>query len=267
MSFIKDVWSGTDYIPYVWDKWLADPDGKMFVVEADGRPVGMNRVRFLEDGSAWFEGVRVHPDYRGRGLASKLGENSMRVARQRGIGVYRLTSGSHNKAAHRQIARINFLEVARFSVYEPPKRMRFRNRGLARLATSDEFEKVRGLIKKSQEFELGRGMFWHDYTAASLTSEVIGRLVNEGAVRTFGEAVVVTRECGEGAGTWEEFCFVGGPVKDAMNLIESTMGWSKTAEVRWVFLPQRSPLIRALRSRGFRRNFAMVLFERQAANG
>ena len=80
MSFIREVWGGHDYIPYVWDWWLKDRTGKMFVVEVDGVPVGMNRVRFLEDGSAWFEGVRVHPDFRGKGLATMLGENSMKVA-------------------------------------------------------------------------------------------------------------------------------------------------------------------------------------------
>ncbi|HKT22045.1 MAG TPA: GNAT family N-acetyltransferase, partial [Nitrososphaerales archaeon] len=96
MSFIKDVWGGHDYIPRVWDHWIRDPRNKMFVVTVDGTPVGMNRLRFMEDGSAWFEGARVHPDYRSQGLGSLLGENSMKLAKDLGITTFRLTSGSRN---------------------------------------------------------------------------------------------------------------------------------------------------------------------------
>lgn len=266
MSFIKDVWGGHDYIPYVWDWWMKDPNGKMFVVEVDRVPVGMNRVRFLEDGSAWFEGVRVHPDFRGKGLATMLGENSMRVAKERGIGVYRLTSGSTNHLAHRQIARIRFEEVTRYSVYAPPEGRRRPRRRVARKAGEEDVNAVVRLVEGSREFRLGRGVFWHGYTAASLTREVIRNLVREGAVWTFGDAVAVTREYGE-HWTWEELCFVGGPAEDAQKLIDSVLGWSRRAKVRWVFVPQGSPIIHGLRARGFRRKYSGVLFERLAAKG
>ncbi len=266
MSFIKEVWGGHDYIPYVWDWWMKDPTGRVFVVEVDGAPVGMNRVRFLEDGSAWFEGVRVHPDFRGKGLATMLGKNSMRVAEARGIRVFRLTSGSRNKLAHRQIARIKFEEVARYSAYEPPKGKRLPRRKGAKKAGKEDIDTVVGMIEGSKEYKLGRGVFWHGYTAASLTPELIRKLVIEGAVWTLGKAVAVTREYGE-RWIWEELCFVGGPADDALRLVESVLGWSKRARERWVFVPQGSPIIHGLRARGFRRNFSGILFERTAANG
>src|SRR5271157_1929223 len=70
IDFIKDVWGGHDYIPKVWDAWIGDRKARMFVVEVDGRPVGMNRMRFLPDGVAWLEGARIHPDFRRKGLAT-----------------------------------------------------------------------------------------------------------------------------------------------------------------------------------------------------
>ena len=266
MSFIKDIWGGHDYIPEVWDEWLKDEHGKMFVVEVEGKPVGMNRVRFLEDGSAWFEGARVHPDFRGRGLASLLGENSMRLARERGIGIFRLTSGSHNRVAHRQIARIRFSEVSRFSVYEPRKGRRPVPALEAEGVTSGELPEFVRLVENSKEFSLGTGVFWHDFTAAALTPEVMRGLAKEGALWRAGQAVAVTREGGEGSGVWEEVCFLGGPITDATKLVLSLIGRNKKASERWVFLPQGSPLIHALRSKGFNRNFSMILFERRAVN-
>jgi hypothetical protein len=52
LDFIKDVWGGHDYIPGVWDEWLADASAEMSVIEVDGRQVGMNRMRSLPDGGA-----------------------------------------------------------------------------------------------------------------------------------------------------------------------------------------------------------------------
>jgi len=267
MSFIKDVWGGHDYIPLVWDRWLKDPTGRMFVVEVDGRAVGMNRIRFLEDRSAWFEGARVHPDYRGRGLASMLGENSMRVARKRGIRVFRLTSGSRNKSAHRQIARIRFREAARFSVYEPRKGLRLSPGPGARMVGRHDISSAMKLIRKTKEFALGRGVAWHEFNAVALTPELVKKRVREGSLWRTGDAVAVVREGGEGGPRWEEISFVGGPVDDASTLISSLVGRDKKAKERWIFVPQKSPLIHMLRSKGFVRNFAMILFERRAAKG
>jgi len=267
MSFIKDVWEGHDYIPLVWDRWLHDRRGRMFVVEADGIPVGMNRVRFLEDGSAWFEGARVHPALRGRGLASMLGENSMRYAEARGVKVFRLTSGSHNRAAHRQISRISFSEAARFSVYEPPKGKKPEPTGSAIRMAPPELLTVMGLLRSAKEFQLGGGVFWHDFTAVSLTKKVVSALLAEGATWRAGDAVAVTRTGSEGEGDWEEICYLGGPVHDSMRLVRALVGRDRDASERYVFVPQGSPIISALREEGYTRNFSMVLFERKAANG
>ncbi len=267
MSFIKDVWGGHDYIPEVWDDWLGDSAGKMFVVEVGGVPVGMNHLKFLEDGSAWFEGVRVHPDYRGRGLASLLGENSMKIARERGVDIFRLTSGSHNKMAHRQIARIKFAEVARFSAYEPRGKVMPKPTKDTIKVTAKEASRVMSQIEQTKEYQLGRGVFWHNWTATSMSPKVVKDLLAEGAVWRNGNAVAVVREGGEGIQRWEELCFIGGPEAEAWDLLKSLFGRNAGVTNRWAFLPQKSPLIHRLRAEGFVRNFSMILFERRAANG
>ena len=267
MSFIKDVWGGHDYIPSVWGQWLRSKEGKMFVVEMDGVPVGMNRVRFLEDGSAWFEGARVHPKFRGRGLATLLGENSVRFAGARGVKVFRLTSGSHNRAAHRQISKIRFRETARFSVYEPPKGKTPKPKGSVRRMAPGELGAAMRLIRRAKEFRLGGGVFWHDFSATALKRDVLSRLLAEGAVWRTGNAVAVASWGGGGEGDWEEICFRGGPPTGRMSLVRALVGRDVKATERYVFVPQRSPLITGLRGEKYSRNFSMILYERRAANG
>jgi GNAT superfamily N-acetyltransferase len=269
MSFIKDVWGGHDYIPRIWDEWLKDKTGRMFVVEADGIPVGMSRVRLLEDGSAWFEGARVHPEFRGRGLASMLGEESMRFAKDRGVNVFRLTSWSGNRAAHRQIARMNFKETSRISAYEPEKGTRFTPQKDVGHAGMNDLFWVTRLIVESREFRLGSGVFWDAFKARYLSPPVIEKLVSEGSVWTTGESVVIAKVGGEGGETWRQVCFLAGEGNDPVKLIRHVFGLKESAKTakRIVYLPQGSHLIGAVRREGFCRLTSLILFERIAAKG
>ena len=123
------------------------------------------------------------------------------------------------------------------------------------------------LIRSSREYRIGAGVFWHIFAAASLTPDVVRRLISEGAVRRSGKAVAVVRSGGEGSRVWEEVCFIGGPVTDAMELVRALVGRDEKATERVVYVPQKSPLIGALRREGFVRDFSLILFERKSANG
>jgi GNAT superfamily N-acetyltransferase len=269
MSFIKDVWGGHDYIPRVWDEWLKDKTGKMLVAEWDRVPVGMGRVRFLEDGSAWFEGARVHPGFRGRGLASMLGENSMHIAADQGVKMFRLTSWSRNKAAHRQIARMNFRESSRISVYEPEIGAKFAPQKDVKLAEIDDLPRITRLIRQSREFGLGSGVYWDAFAAASLSPAIIKKLVGEGSVWTVGGSVTVARLGGEGDRTWRQVCFLTGKEDEPVRLVRHVFGLKSRDRRtrRIVYLPQGSRLIGTLRRARFRRMTSLILFERTAANG
>jgi GNAT superfamily N-acetyltransferase len=267
MSFIKDIWGGHDYIPQVWDEWIGDRSAKMFVVVADGKPVAMNRVRLLEDGSAWFEGVRVHPDYRGRGLATELGENSLKAAVGMGARVFRLTSSSRNRSAHRQVARMKFAEVGRVSVYEPGKGMRFSPQEGVRVATPADSEMVTRVVEGSEGYRLGAGVMWDGFSATSLTPRVMAARIQEGGVFLGHGAVAISKPGREGKEVWRQVCFVAGKPAPAVRLVRHVFGTGGKADWKLVFVPQGSRLIGALREEGFRRSFSLVLFERKAANG
>ncbi len=269
MDFIKQVWGGHDYIPRVWDQWIRERGANMFVVEVAGRPVGMNRVRFLEDGNAWFEGARIHPAHRGRGLASKLGRNSLRIAAERGVKICRLVSGSRNKAAHRQIARIGFKEVARMSLYSPRKNHRFRPQAGVRKAKPEDAPWLTSLIESSKEFKVGSGVYWDTFTAISLTPETIDRRVKEGLVYLSEDAVAVAKQGGEGRGTWRQICFATGDTKGVARIIKHVFGKKERRKATWriVYAPQRSPLIATAKAAGLERWGSSILFERRAPKG
>jgi GNAT superfamily N-acetyltransferase len=267
MSFIKDIWGGHDYIPQVWDSWIRDESAKMFVVEVEGKQVGMNRVRLLEDGSAWFEGARIHPDYRRMGLASMLGRYSMKQAGRWGAKVFRLTSSAKNRPAQLQVLGIGFKEISRFSVYTPGRRSGFRRQPGVGRVLPEELEATMGSIKRTREYRLSGGMTWESFTALSLTPQVLSNLIGDGLVVRADGAVAMFREVTEGKEKWNQISFVGGPPSQAVKLVMHIFGTRLRRGWKGAFVPKGSPIIGGLRKIGMKRAYAQVVFEREATNG
>jgi GNAT superfamily N-acetyltransferase len=275
MAFIKDVWGGHDYIPHVWDSWIDDRAAKMYVVEVDGKQVGMSRIRVLPDGIGWLEGARIHPEYRGLGLASMAGRYIMRKWRdEKGLVTYRLTSGSYNKSAHRQVAKMGFGEISRVSVYGAPRDSGFREQKGVWKAKARELGEVRRTVEGSKEYRSGGGVYWDSFSAVGLTPKVLEGLVRDGLVYRSDGAAAIGKVGGEGEDTWRQVCFATGEPREVTKLIKHVFGRRETrkkrqkavqrGERKLVYAPQGTPLISTVRQMGLTRAFSLVLFEGNA---
>jgi GNAT superfamily N-acetyltransferase len=94
------TWDWGDYIPEVWDDWLADEHGLLIVGELAGRVVALSRFRFQEPDQIWLEGMRVDPEYRRRGIGRQFLDHSIDFAQERGARVVRLSTSYHNLPVH-----------------------------------------------------------------------------------------------------------------------------------------------------------------------
>jgi predicted PurR-regulated permease PerM len=117
-AICAQVWEGDDYVPEVWDEWLADPDGELTVVELKGRVVALSKLTRLADDEWWLEGLRVDPSYRRLGLAWLIQNHQVAQAERMGRGVLRFGTASYNAAVHKNAARGDFHRVARFVSYQ-----------------------------------------------------------------------------------------------------------------------------------------------------
>jgi GNAT superfamily N-acetyltransferase len=267
MSFIKDVWGGHDYIPSVWDSWIGDRKAKLIVVEVDGKQVGLSRMRFLPDGVGWLEGARIHPDYRRRGLASMMGEHLIQTGLGRGVGSYRLTSGSQNRAAHAQVKKAGFVEKARVSVYEPEGGARFKAQSGVWKAEADECSEIQSLLEESREYRLGARVYWDVFSAVTLTPDVLATLVRQGSVFRTEEGVAIGRIGGEGGEIWRQICFVTGSPDGVTKLAKHIFGKKEESKTdrKLAYMPQGSPHIRTLKKLGLKRAWSLVLFEKNTS--
>jgi len=106
----RHVWDGNDYLPAVAEEWLKDPKCHFFGVEIDGHIVAVGNLRLIEDGQiGWMEGLRVHPEFRGKGFANEITRHLVTEAERLGVRCLRYTTADEN------IASLKLAKMAGFS--------------------------------------------------------------------------------------------------------------------------------------------------------
>ena len=97
-----------------FDEINEDPNNRLAVVESDGRLAGVLQITFipyLTYGGSWrcmIEGVRVHRDFRGKGLGTRFLEWAIEQARARDCKIVQLTSDKRRTDAIRFYERLGF---------------------------------------------------------------------------------------------------------------------------------------------------------------
>ena len=102
-----------DYVVDSFDDWLAHPQSRVLVAASGtDEPVAVARGILLSADELWLHGVRVHPDWRRRGIASELGTKLQAWAAGQGAKVALLMTEDWNVAAREQVAQVGFRETA-----------------------------------------------------------------------------------------------------------------------------------------------------------
>ncbi|MFC4436578.1 MULTISPECIES: GNAT family N-acetyltransferase [Natrialbaceae] len=120
-AFTETLWEdrGGDYIPEIYHDWLEDEGEdykKTFLADAGDDVAGIVQAVMLSPDEAWFQGMRVNPDYQRQGLSGRLNEACFDWARERGATVGRIMIFSWNAAS---------LGAARKGGFDPITEFRF----------------------------------------------------------------------------------------------------------------------------------------------
>ncbi|TQV72221.1 GNAT family N-acetyltransferase [Aliikangiella marina] len=91
-----------------------DPNNELIIVKQHSQVVGMLQLTFipyLTHTGSWrclIEGVRIHKDFRGKGLGTQFFEWAINRAQQRGCSIVQLTSDKKRPDAIRFYNRLGF---------------------------------------------------------------------------------------------------------------------------------------------------------------
>lgn len=181
LAFSKHTWDWGDYIEYVWDEWLADPRGYLFIAVIDGQPVGVAHLRLLNVTEAWLEGMRVDPNFRLRGIGKALYDAELVEAMRRGATMVRYVTESTNLGSI-ALAEHNFMR--RVGSYAPyiagpitaPSRHQY---GITSptLATTDDLEAIIDYLNASSNFPLTGGIYYHSFVGYTITDDLLAEKI------------------------------------------------------------------------------------------
>ena len=113
----RRIWGRHDYLPEVFDEWVRDRRGGLWLASIDDRVVGVAKLTLLGDREAWLHALRVDPRCRRRGVATALVAHRLDRAKRLGARVARLDTGDDNIAVQRLARRFAFRRVGRYTFW------------------------------------------------------------------------------------------------------------------------------------------------------
>lgn len=177
LAFSSHTWEWGDYIAYVWDEWLNNPGGVLFVATIDGQPVGLSHMQMESPKDAWLEGLRVDPAQRGQGLAAALTDASLAEAMKRGATHARLLTSADNIASITMVEHRHWRRAGEIVPYTatPLAALSRRDLGpdLPQPATMDDIDDIIAYLNTSNIYPASGGLYYQGFTAHVITAEDI----------------------------------------------------------------------------------------------
>ncbi|MGB9723798.1 MAG: GNAT family N-acetyltransferase [Chloroflexia bacterium] len=118
LSFCAHTWEDGDYIPHVWEAWLADEQGPLLVGVWEGRVAAIEKITRASADEVWLEGLRVDPQHRRKGLARALFHDALEWAGANGIRFVRLATSSSNATVQRMVEAAGLRHVLSCPYYQ-----------------------------------------------------------------------------------------------------------------------------------------------------
>ncbi len=97
-----------DYLEYTVDRWISQEKGGLYLVWDSSLLVGCCSLYFPSPTEGWLQGMRVHPDYQGRGIAYQLNRFLIKQAQAEGAEAARLLTSQSNHPALKVAYKLGF---------------------------------------------------------------------------------------------------------------------------------------------------------------
>ncbi len=113
LEFCQNTFSWGDYIEDVWDYWISEG---ILLVYVKNNPIGISHAVFLKD-HVWIEGIRIDPDFRRQGIASKLVQQIETMALKNEIHASLMLIDSQNTPSLRMSENLGYKKYQTWNFY------------------------------------------------------------------------------------------------------------------------------------------------------
>ena len=187
LEITAHTWGDGDYIPEVWEDWLADLNGEFTAAVQEGVVVAIAKLTWRGEGQWWLEGLRVDPERRLQGVGQAMCLYQLALAQKLGGHVVRYMTGIRNDGSHRIAERAGFHVLARFV-----ERVADKVDGPvgAVALTSADLDAVWAMARESDVTRTTKGIYVCNWKACEITRERVAGHLSK------GEAMGVRDEAG-----------------------------------------------------------------------
>ena len=177
-KFCKKTWSWGDYIPKVWNKWLKEKNGRVFIATIDGVPVGIAHLSIDKPHEVWLSGARTDPNYRRIGVATAITKKCLDYAKRKAAKVARLTTESDNTAAQAVIKKLGFKPTAEFAEMTTEKIAGETSKN-SKWAEKTDINDTWGYLQTSETYRKASGLYTVLFHWFSLEKQDLKRFIEQ----------------------------------------------------------------------------------------
>jgi GNAT superfamily N-acetyltransferase len=117
LALARRIWEGSDYLPRVFDAWVDGP-GYFAAAFLEETFVGCGRLMPFDRRRAWLEGLRVSPEFQGRGLGREMSLHLFRTGKTRGFEELLFSTYFSNTSSIRISEQAGFHRIGVYSQLE-----------------------------------------------------------------------------------------------------------------------------------------------------
>ena len=127
IEIARITWDGHDHLPDMIEHWMSDNNCIPFVMEMDGKVVSVATLKIMDQGkTGWMEGLRVHPEFREKGLAAQMTNHLVHTATNEKLTKIRLVTATENPAPRKLAESVGMNAIGQYSVFWKGYRRNFK---------------------------------------------------------------------------------------------------------------------------------------------
>ncbi len=272
-KFCEKTWSWGDYIPKVWNKWLREKNGRVFVATINGVPVGISHLSVDKPREVWLSAARTNPKYRRMGVATAITRKCLEYAKRKGAEVARLVTESDNVAALAVLQKLGFKSIAEFAEMVTENVTEEKSKS-SKWAEENETEAIWSYLQTSETYRKAAGLYTVLFHWFSLEKQDLKQFVEQRKVIVHrnerGEVNGLTLIDDTTAREWREStmqtCYIDGDYDAVLGMIKFLKNHCCGLGVKRIygFTCNRKPITRALEELGFKLPDLMeIVYERR----
>jgi N-acetylglutamate synthase-like GNAT family acetyltransferase len=199
LRFCVNTFEWGDYIDQVWDFWISDRNGVLLVAEHDeeynihgkkrSSVIAISHASLCPNNkNVWLEGIRVHPNFRHRYVATQLLNSMISYGKEQGADEASAIVAGKNITSQLMMESNGFAIISKWSYYNINKIPKRVDKGKLRskVVTSEDTETVRNYLKRSAVYKSSGKTYVNSWRWYSLDLSVLENFIKHEKVLVIG---------------------------------------------------------------------------------